>query len=121
MDKKDIIKIVGFTTVLVGLIFVGRYLIQNRKRKVVTTSKGDLMIPEEVGLIIDAITRPTGQQSSSASPSQQTNTAQIVAQLDANNNGLIDSTEGGVTTNSAGEVVSGVPTMEYLQQQLVNM
>jgi hypothetical protein len=119
MDKKDLIKIVGFTTVLVGLIFVGRYLIQNRKRKVVTTSKGDLMIPEEVGLIIDAITKPTGQQSSS--PSQQTSTAQIVAQLDANNNGLIDSTEGGVTTNSAGEIVSGVPTMEYLQQQLDNM
>lgn len=119
MNQKDLIKIVGFTTVLVGLIFVGRYLIQNRKRKVVTTSKGDLMIPEEVGLIIDAITKPKGQQSNSAP--QQTNTAQIVAQLDANNNGLIDSTEGGVTTNSAGQVVSGVPTMEYLQQQLDNM
>lgn len=119
MDKKDVIKIVGFTTVLIGVFFIGRYLLQSRKRKVVTSTKGDLMIPEEVGLIIDAITKPTGQQSSS--PSQQTSTAQIVAQLDANNNGLIDSTEGGVTTNSAGQVVSGVPTMEYLQQQLDNM
>jgi hypothetical protein len=124
MNKKDILKIVGLTTVLVGVFFMGRYLLQNRKRKV-TTKSGDYVFPEEVGLILDSITRETSQQpqqgsSTMSQPSRSVVQQQWAEQVDANNNGLIDATEGGVTTNSAGEIVDGVPTYEYLQQLLDN-
>lgn len=121
MTKKDILKIVGLTTVLIGAFFMGRYLLQNRRRRV-TTNSGDYVFPEEVGLVLDSIIRETSKQpqqgsSTLSQPNRSVVQQQIVASaVDTNNNGLVDATEGGVTTNSAGEVVSGVPTMEYIQQ-----
>jgi hypothetical protein len=121
MKKDTVIKLVGVTAILIGVAYGIRYFIQKKKRKV-TTNKGDFMIPEEVGMLLDGImkARKTGSNQNNQMVSSSTQ-QQIIAELDANNNGLIDSTEGGVTTNSQGQVVAGVPTMEYLQQQLDNM
>ena len=120
MTKKDVLKIVGLTTVLIGAFFMGRYLLQNRRRRV-TTNSGDYVFPEEVGLVLDSIIRETSKQpqqgsSTMSQPNRLVVQQQIASKIDTNNNGLVDATESGVTTNSAGEVVSGVPTMEYIQQ-----